>query len=496
MFHNNKQKLISAGLGIAVILAVVGTAYFLFWRPKSVEAEWFNDEWYYRQKIEIANAGTAQTDFQVLITLDTAALYSANKIQSDCDDIRITDITGKLLPHWLEPTTCNTASTKIWTKVPSISTNGATIYVYYGNPNAISISSSPNTFIREISNLQAAWAMDEASWTNDCSTSTVLDSSNNANHGKSCPAGTGPLGGAAGKFSNGGSFDGTNDYVNVPAAANLRTNTFSGAFWIKRNGLPLVDYGHPLSLYTGNGWIIYMWHSNNSIQLNMNPGSQYFNFGNLSDGVWTHIAWTYNSGTGALNLYMNGGNVLSTTFAGYVPVSVGQYLTIGKANWYDGEYFPGSLDDVRLYDKVLSPAEISDLYGTGGDRQGYTTTNYPNKELVRKYSTSVSLGSPGTEEKGPGPVAYWRFDEGYGDTTNDDSPNNNDGTRGGGTADYKPTWQTEDMCVSGKCLKFDGTNDYVSAPSSASLNITDAITLEAWVYDPPPETNSNDQNSQ
>ena len=39
---------------------------------------------------------------------------------------------------------------------------------------------------------------------------------------------------------------------------------------------------------------------------------------------------------------------------------------------------------------------------------------------LRKYvATEPSVGSPGTEEKSPGPIAYWRFDEGYGTTAND-----------------------------------------------------------------------------
>jgi len=55
-----------------------------------------------------------------------------------------------------------------------------------------------------------------------------------------------------------------------------------------------------------------------------------------------------------------------------------------------------------------------------------------------------------TPAAGEPPVAYWRFDEGYGGTAYDDSTNNNDGTI------YGATWQSEDMCKSGKCLRFNG----------------------------------------
>ena len=36
--------------------------------------------------------------------------------------------------------------------------------------------------------------------------------------------------------------------------------------------------------------------------------------------------------------------------------------------------------------------------------------------------------------------------------------------------------------VAGKCLSFDGVDEYVSVPDNASLDITDAITMSAWVY--------------
>ncbi len=74
----------------------------------------------------ITNAVTAQTDFQVAITLDTATLVTAGKMQSDCDDIRVTDAGGKILTYWLS--SCNSVSTKIWPKIPSIPTSGTFVY--------------------------------------------------------------------------------------------------------------------------------------------------------------------------------------------------------------------------------------------------------------------------------------------------------------------------------------------------------------------------------
>jgi hypothetical protein len=104
--------------------------------------------WRYRKSVTISNSTSALTDYQVSVTLDTVALISAGKMQSDCDDIRFTDTDGVTnLNYWLE-SGCNTTSTKIWVKVPSIPASSTkTIYVYYGNPSATSASNGSATFI-------------------------------------------------------------------------------------------------------------------------------------------------------------------------------------------------------------------------------------------------------------------------------------------------------------------------------------------------------------
>jgi parallel beta-helix repeat protein len=71
-------------------------------------------------------------------------------------------------------------------------------------------------------------------------------------------------------------------------------------------------------------------------------------------------------------------------------------------------------------------------------------------------------------------VGHWKFDEGSGTTASDSSVFGNNGNI------YGASWSTN--CKYGKCLDFDGANDYVEVPSSSSLNIVDPMTVEAWVY--------------
>jgi hypothetical protein len=73
----------------------------------------------------------------------------------------------------------------------------------------------------------------------------------------------------------------------------------------------------------------------------------------------------------------------------------------------------------------------------------------------------------------PGLVASWTFDEGQGDTIADASGQGNHGKLNGG-----PTFVKRG---DGYALSFDGKDDWVDCGTGASLDLTRALTLEAWV---------------
>jgi hypothetical protein len=103
----------------------------------------------YRRPVTVTSCSAGiLTDFQVLLTMDTQSLVSAGKMQADGDDIRFVDSDDiTLLSYWIEPSSMNTVSTKIWVKIPSLPVSPAkTIYMYYGNPVAVADSNGQQTF--------------------------------------------------------------------------------------------------------------------------------------------------------------------------------------------------------------------------------------------------------------------------------------------------------------------------------------------------------------
>lgn len=85
----------------------------------------------------------------------------------------------------------------------------------------------------------------------------------------------------------------------------------------------------------------------------------------LTLNSWVHLAATIDSATGALLLYVNGAQVASNTaakgvFTNTIPgdgVSVGRFLGGGSS-----AYVNGSIEDVALYGRALTAAEVSTIY--------------------------------------------------------------------------------------------------------------------------------------
>ena len=74
----------------------------------------------------------------------------------------------------------------------------------------------------------------------------------------------------------------------------------------------------------------------------------------LPVNAWSHLAATFDGAV--VRLYVNGVLAGSTSFAGVMAASTGVLRIGGNSIW--GEWFAGLIDEVRVYNRPLSAAEI------------------------------------------------------------------------------------------------------------------------------------------
>jgi hypothetical protein len=160
-------------------------------------------------------------------------------------------------------------------------------------------------------------------------------------------------------------------------------------------------------------------------------------------GRWTYLAVTYDGSR--LCLYVDGVEVANRGASGTI-LRTDDPLWIGGNQPY-GEYFRGVIDEVRVYDRALGLAEVRAAMSTPVDRRG---------------------GSPTR-----GLVAAYGFDAGRGSSVADASGHGNFGTVDGAK------WTSSGRF--GEGMAFQGPGDVVRVPESASLDLTTAMSLTAWV---------------
>jgi Concanavalin A-like lectin/glucanases superfamily/Bacterial Ig domain len=190
----------------------------------------------------------------------------------------------------------------------------------------------------------------------------------------------------AGHYGTALSFDGSNDRAVARAynaALNLAGRSFTLSAWINPRSnsswqmivLKPASAGHNSPYFD---WSMHREISTGRIVGYLGcDGGQRTSNASTALNAWTHVAVTYD-GT-ALRHYINGVLDRTTALTCAVTNTSSQPIRIG-ANGGNGEVLNGSVDDVRIYDRVLSAAEIQADMNTalgGGSPSSSPDTSAP-----------------------------------------------------------------------------------------------------------------------
>ncbi|MFE0705074.1 LamG domain-containing protein [Streptomyces sp. NPDC058872] len=104
-------------------------------------------------------------------------------------------------------------------------------------------------------------------------------------------------------------------------------------------------------------------------------------------GVWTHLGVVYDAPAGLIKLYVNGKlqgtDTVAPSWAANGP------LQIGRAKWGSThtDYFPGSIDEVAVWQRALTDAEVQE------ESRLLTSAGFAGAELVADWSAARGSGT-------------------------------------------------------------------------------------------------------
>ncbi len=218
--------------------------------------------------------------------------------------------------------------------------------------------------------------------------------------------------------------------------------------------------------------------------ISINPFNSYVYIGSFA-GTWKLPPPTSTSISGTVPKVTTGSASGVTTNAATLNGTVnanGLTTTV----WFEYGTASGSYGSKSSTHSVSGTGDTAISIGVNG-LSGGQTYYY---RIVSQNSAGTSYGSERSfttsttvTDTPDGLLAYYRFDEGAGTSAADASGNGNNGTLFNG-----PVWTTGKI---NSALSFDGVNDYVEVPNSASINPVNFVTVSAWIY-PTAPGQSND----
>ena len=198
------------------------------------------------------------------------------------------------------------------------------------------------------------------------------------------------------------SFDGTDDYIDIPDSTALETTAFTWSAWfyctaINRYNI-IVDTATNSSTF--NGYELFVKNDDNKIRFASYSSYNAIDSSTVvSANTWYHVAATHESGSD--KLYVNG-TLEASGSASNFNVTDAANLRIGSSSIFN-LYHQGLIDEVSFFDSALSASDVSSIYNNG----------------VPADISSLN------------PVGWWRMgdnDSGTGTTITDQGSGGNNGT--------------------------------------------------------------------
>lgn len=208
-------------------------------------------------------------------------------------------------------------------------------------------------------------------WPLDENTGDVLDHSSRVNDGSV----NGATHGAAGPLGpDAMSFDGTDDYIDIGD-----TNLMPGLEECTVTAWALLgvhDGNHHRVLSQEK--VFYAGANGNSMALYFGDGSSWVNntksAGTFPKGQWVHVAYVKTASGGYL--YLDG--ALQGSIG--APTTLGDntnMLAIGAQATGGSQYWDGRMGDIRIYNRAMSPSEISYMHEVGRRARTVTEVKTP-----------------------------------------------------------------------------------------------------------------------
>lgn len=258
-------------------------------------------------------------------------------------------------------------------------------------------------------------------------------------------------------------FDGVNDLVTVPSAADLNiTGDLTIEFWMNKES-EASDWQRLVGKGTTNVRTYGVWEEAGAgkrllfQQYNGSGGAvvNFYSSKTIDTNQWYHVVATVQGNTA--KIYVDGVLDTQATRSGTVGTD-SDPLTLGKGPMHT--YFPGRLDEVAIYGKALTAGQVKYHYNLA---KGYS---YPQIVQNSGASTLYQFEDPSSANG----------------ATVDDSIGSNDATYGG-TCTLVPSFND----IFGNAVSFNGTSDYIrlpagpfgAYPTSGSTN-SYVLSFETW----------------